>query len=71
LAGTPGLAASGHVPVFFVYIISDMYTPDATSLLGSGVEVSFTNRILGLDCFPRNLRRRVGPKRAGTFGLRA
>jgi hypothetical protein len=31
MAGTPGLAASDHVLVFFVYIISDMYTPDATS----------------------------------------
>jgi hypothetical protein len=32
MAGAPGPAASDHVPVFFVYIINDMYTPDAARL---------------------------------------
>jgi hypothetical protein len=29
MAGAPGPAASDHVPVFFVYIISMLWGPDA------------------------------------------
>jgi hypothetical protein len=35
------------------------------------MEVSCTNCFLGLDCLPRNLRRRVGPERAGELGFGA
>src|SRR5262249_14352622 len=40
-------------------------------LLSGGGEIAFTNRCPSLNCLPRKMHRRVGPERAGHFGLRA